>query len=217
MSTNKTGSLELFAASPSHIELIPATQHPRFRLSAVYRTHRSTDPDSWAGLYVASVGSASGTGRSLIVRFRDNCNPRPQFPNGDPLLVDDRLHFVLPGQPLATTTSTLVTARIQEPLDEKTGFKTTGLWRRLVVEMRADGLHVQFSPNADANPPIAVQLEPVPLAKLQRLTQVRRDRLAKDYPQQAGAPVEFNPAGGCGLYVHHASITLRNVEFEPLP
>jgi hypothetical protein len=59
---------------------------------------------------------------------------------------------------------------------------------------------------------------PFSIDKLHEQTPHRRRQLIDSgYPALTALPIDFLPRGGCGIYVHNAAITFRNVTFEPLP
>jgi hypothetical protein len=151
----------------------------------------------------------------MVVQFRDDrSSSLTAFPGlGDPLVVRDSLQ-ISTGDDLQSPGANL--ARIF--VDETVGGKkpTVQRWRRIVVEVNDDGFLVTFTPNAASDQPV---LKPAPLSRdaLLLIDQRASERLATYFPALADGPLQFTPQGGCGLYVHNASVSYRNVVFQPLP
>jgi len=219
--TRSDYGFEVFCAAPSYIELVPNTHHERFRFSAEFRPGRSIRSDSWAGVYIGRVearaGAAGTVERAILVAFRDDLDKnRPRFPKGDPLEFRDVLNISTPEE-IESAGSPLDSVWVREPVNER-GLKFPDRpWRRLIVELDRDVLRVTFYPDV-AGPPVTLGKVLFPIDKLHKLTPERRRQLVDNgHPVLAALPIEFSPRGGCGIYVHNASITFRNVTLEPLP
>ena len=217
--TNDQNGFEVLCTSPGFIELVPRTHQAHYRFSAEFKAIRSIVEDSWAGLYFGRVGAAgpeSSMERSLVVRFRDDrLSGRPAFPGkGDPLSVQDTFCISMPDDPALTSGTPLAFLYVDESVEGRK--PNSAPWRRVVVELGAAGFRVQFFPDIDA-PPRMIQPDPYPWTKLHKRVPAMQDWLATHAPRVPVGPLEFVPQGGCGLYVHNATIAFRNVVLEPLP
>jgi len=218
-SLNEAGGKGMFVECTGSglLELAPATHHPHFRLTAEYQHDGANNSDSRAGLFFAR--SAEGrndfgaVGRVVVAAYRDDLvKHRPAFSRGDIVGISDELVVSTKQVPLQLWGAPVGEIWIQE---EKPVQRP---WRRISIEVVAEGVFVRFWPDLDLmGPPLIAQPTPIRLSTLERRTGVHREWLGKNFPQLEALPIEFEPQGGCGLFIRNARVYFRNVMFEPLP
>jgi len=219
---SEQNGFEVLCTNPGFLELVPVTRHPRYRFSAEFTFLKSVQNDSWAGIYFGRVGARGAAGslqRSIVLQFREDVISGRRFDaRGDPLSVRDTFNISTPDEPAISSGTTLASLYVRdaEMVNVPKGAQQGTQWRRIVVELGNEGFRVEFFPDSRGSPQ-TVPPDPYPWAKLQRRIPAMQSWLASYFAEAPACPLDFVPEGGCGLYVHNATIAFRNVVIEPLP
>jgi hypothetical protein len=192
------------------IELLPDTHTEWYRFSAEFQMAESTDPNSWAGLYIAhKPGKPGPTGtadRAVLVGFQDDLlTNRPANRNlGDQVIAVDAII----GHGVQDDLCPISDSWIRET-------KTTPrLWRRIVVDVDPEWIRVSFWRDQDRADGRVV-LRPIRAESLCKRTVLHHARLRQQWPEIDPGDLTYSPRGRLGVYVHNAKVFFRNVEFTP--